>query len=85
MKLVGHKSNRDGIGAQVEVVSGSLRLRHERVAGSGYLSADDPRLHFELGTAAKMDWITVTWPGGGKQVVENPTFDRVIMIEEKLP
>ena len=85
VNLVGHKSNRDGIGAQVEVVSGSLRLRHERVAGSGYLSADDPRLHFELGTAAKVDRITVTWPGGGKQVVENPALDRAITIEEKLP
>lgn len=74
MKLVGHKSNRDGIGAQVEGVSGSLRRL-----------ADDPRLHFGLGTAAKVDRITVTWPGGGKQVVESPAVDRLITMEEKLP
>jgi hypothetical protein len=53
------------------------------VAGSGYLSANDPRLHFGLGAAAKVDKLTVTWPGGGKQVVENPPVDRVITIEEK--
>jgi hypothetical protein len=83
VKLVGHKSNRDGIGAQVEVAAGGLRQQHERVAGSGYLSANDPRLHFGLGAAAKVDKLTVTWPGGGKQVVENPPVDRVITIEEK--
>jgi hypothetical protein len=83
VKLVGHKSNRDGIGAQVEVVSGALRQQHERVAGSGYLSANDPRLHFGLGAAAKIDKLTVTWPTGAKQVIENPPIDRVITIEEK--
>jgi hypothetical protein len=85
VKLVGHKSNRDGIGAQVEVVAGGLRQQHERVAGSGYLSADDPRVHFGLGAATKVEKLTVTWPAGGKQVMEAPPVDRVITIEEKLP
>jgi hypothetical protein len=53
------------------------------VAGSGYLSANDPRLHFGLGAAAKIDKLTVTWPTGAKQVIENPPIDRVITIEEK--
>jgi len=83
VKLVGHKSNRDGIGAQVEVVAGSLRQQHERVGGSGYLSANDPRLHFGLGAAAKIDRITVTWPSGVKQVLENQPVDCVMTIEEK--
>ena len=64
VKLVGHKSNRDGIGAQVEVVAGGLHQQRERVAGSGYLSQDDPRVHFGLGSAAKVDKLTVTWPSG---------------------
>lgn len=83
VKLVGHKSNRDGVGAQVEVLAGGNRQRHERVAGSGYLSQDDPRIHFGLGTAAKVDQLTVTWPSGIKQVLDNVTADRVITVEEK--
>jgi hypothetical protein len=71
--------------SQVEVVAGGQRQQRERVAGSGYLSSDDPRVHFGLGAAGKIDKVTVTWPGGGKQVVENPPVDRVITIEEKLP
>lgn len=83
VKLVGRKSNRDGIGAQVEVLAGGRRQRHERVAGSGYLSQDDPRVHFGLGTASKVDRITVTWPCGTRQVLENVAADRFITIEEK--
>ncbi len=83
VKLVGRKSNRDGIGAQVEVVSGGLRQQRERVAGSGYLSQDDPRVHFGLGAAAKVERLTVTWPSGTRQVVENPAVDRVVTVEEK--
>jgi hypothetical protein len=83
IKLVGHKSNRDGIGAQVEVVTGENHQRRERVAGSGYLSQDDPRVHFGLGAATKIDRLTVSWPSGTKQVLENVAADRVVTVEEK--
>ena len=46
------KSNRDGIGARVEVFAGGKRWMEERVASSGYLSQNDARLHFGLGPAA---------------------------------
>ena len=49
---MGRKSNRDGIGAQVEVVAGGVRQQREKIAGSGYLSQDDGRVHFGLGSAA---------------------------------
>jgi hypothetical protein len=83
VRLVGHRSNRDGIGAQVEVVAGGLRQQRERAAGSGYLSGDDPRVHFGLGPAAKVDKLTVTWPGGATQVIDKPPIDCVITAEEK--
>jgi hypothetical protein len=83
VKLAGRKSNRDGIGARVEILAGGVRQQRERVAGSGYLSQDDPRLHFGLGAAGKVDKLTVTWPSGIQQVVENPGADRVITVEEK--
>jgi hypothetical protein len=82
IQLRGHKSNRDGTGAQVEIASGNLRQRQERVAGSGYLSQDDPRLHFGLGSATKVDSVTVTWPAGNRQTITNPAIDRILTIEE---
>jgi hypothetical protein len=83
VKLTGVKSNRDGIGAKVEVDAGELKQWAERVAGSGYLSQDDGRLHFGLGAHGKVDRITVTWPGGARQVVEGVAADQVIAITEK--
>jgi hypothetical protein len=83
VKLVGRKSNRDGIGAQVEVRAGGRRQQHERVAGSGYLSQDDPRVHFGLGAVTKVDSLAVTWPSGVRQVLENLAADRIVTIEEK--
>ncbi len=83
VKLVGHKSNRDGIGAQVEVLAGGSRQQRERTAGSGYLSQDDPRIHFGLGAAKKIDRLTIAWPSGTKQVLENLPVDRIMTVEEK--
>ena len=76
------KSNRDGIGARVEVVAGGRRWTAERVAGSGYLSQDDGRLHFGLGAATSIDKLTVRWPGGREQVLEKLAVDRILTIEE---
>jgi hypothetical protein len=83
VRLVGTKSNRDGIGALVEVTAGGQKQRAERVAASGYLSQDDWRLHFGLGASTHADRITVTWPSGIKQVVENVAGDQVVTIREK--
>jgi hypothetical protein len=80
--LTGARSNRDGIGAKVEVVVGGKTQRAERVAGSGYLSQDDWRLHFGLAGNAKAEKITVLWPSGTRQVLENVAGDRVVTIRE---
>jgi hypothetical protein len=82
-KLVGRKSNRDGIGAKIEVAAGGRRQQAERVAGSGYLSQDDARVHFGLGGAAKADTVTITWPSGKMQTLRDVTADRVVTVEEK--
>jgi len=83
-KLVGKKSSRDGIGAQVEIFVNGRHQQRERVGSSGYLSCDDPRVHFGIGQATKIDRVVVTWPvGGGKQTLENVAADRVVTIEEK--
>ena len=82
IKLVGAKSNRDGIGARVEVIAGSKRQTAERVAGSGYLSQDDGRLHFGLGATTTVDKVIVHWPSGREQTIEKLAADRVLTIEE---
>jgi len=82
VQLKGMKSNRDGIGARIEVTAGGKKQVAERVAGSGYLSQDDGRVHFGLGAATKIEKLTVKWPSGKEQMLENVAVDRVITVEE---
>jgi enediyne biosynthesis protein E4 len=82
IKLVGTKSNRDAIGAKVEIFAGAKHELQERVAASGYLSQNDSRLHFGLGSATTVDKILVKWPSGREQTLENQPVDRVLTIEE---
>jgi hypothetical protein len=82
IKLVGTKSNRDGIGARVEVEAAGRRWAAERVAGSGYLSQDDGRLHFGLGAASTVGKLTVRWPSGRVQTLDNVAVDRILTVEE---
>jgi hypothetical protein len=79
---VGTSSNRDGIGARVEVDAAGKRWTAERVAGSGYLSQDDGRLHFGLGAVTKIDKLIVHWPSGREQTLEKLAVDRVLKVEE---
>jgi hypothetical protein len=82
VKLKGTKSNRDGIGARVEVMAGGQRHTAERVASSGYLSQDDERLHFGLGEATTVEKLTVQWPSGKTQTLTDLAVDRVLTVEE---
>jgi enediyne biosynthesis protein E4 len=82
IKLRGTKSNRDGIGARIEVYAGGKRWTAERVASSGYLSQDDERVHFGLGAAESIDKIQIHWPSGRDQTLDKQSVDRIITIEE---
>ncbi len=64
VKLKGKKSDRDGIGARLELLAAGRRQIAERIAGSGYLSQDDGRVHFGLGATARVDKLTIHWPSG---------------------
>ena len=64
IRLVGTKSNRDGIGARVRVEAGQ-RTQTSLVRGDGsYLSHSDRRAHFGLGEATRVDRIEIRWPSG---------------------
>jgi hypothetical protein len=82
IKLAGTKSNRDGIGARVEVFAAGKRQTAERVAGSGYLSQNDERLHFGLGAATTIDKLIVHWPSGIEQTLEKLSVDKVLAVQE---
>ena len=82
IKLKGTKSNRDGIGARVEVFAAGKSQTAERVAGSGYLSQNDARLHFGLDAATTVDKLIVHWPSGRVQTLEKLAVDRVLNVEE---
>ncbi len=62
--LEGTASNRDGVGAGVAVVASSERRLAQRVGGGSYQSAGDPRLHFGLGDARRVELLEVHWPSG---------------------
>ena len=82
IKLRGTKSNRDGIGAKVEIDAGGRHFIEERVAGSGYLSQNDNRLHFGLGSATRADKIIVHWPSGREQMLANQPVDHILTLAE---
>jgi hypothetical protein len=70
VRLIGARSNRDGLGASVKVRAGGKTLTQFHDGKSGYLSQSSMPLYFGLGDAEKIESITVLWPSGKKQVVE---------------
>ena len=82
IQLVGTKSNRDGIGARVEVEAGGVRQIDEVRSGGSYLSQSDLRLHFGLGAAARVSRITIRWPSGAVDRLSGIPADRHVVIEE---
>jgi enediyne biosynthesis protein E4 len=80
-KLVGHKSNRDAIGAEVEVVTaGRKQLATVTTAGS-YLSSSDKRIHFGLGHAETAH-VKIHWPSGITQTFSEVGCDKELRIDE---
>ena len=71
IRLVGTKSNRDGLGAVVRLTAGGMTQTQQHDGKSGYLSQSSLPLYFGLGTATKIDRIEIAWPSGRKQVVQD--------------
>ena len=82
IKTVGTKSNRDGIGARVTVISGALKQMDEVRSGGSYISHNDLRLHFGIGDATKVDRAEVMWPSGRKEFFQNLKANQVVTLEE---
>jgi hypothetical protein len=83
-KLIGTRSNKEAIGARVKVTAGELVQFKEVRGGSSYLSQNDLRLHFGLGSQTKMSSVEIVWPSGRKDVLRDlPTGFIYTMVEEK--
>jgi len=83
LKLTGSgKSPRDATGAVVFVIAGGMKQRGDVISGGSYLSSNDPRLHFGLGTATKIDGIEIHWPDGKVEHAPASAIDRIIPITE---
>src|SRR5713226_3195961 len=80
--LVGHKSNRDAIGAEVKLVTAKgSQLATVTTAGS-YLSSSDKRVHFGLGPETVVRMIEIRWPSGIRQTMKDVGVDQILKIEE---
>jgi hypothetical protein len=78
----GTKSNRDGIGAKVTIVAGPHKLTQEVRSGSSYISSNDLRIHFGLGSIAEVDRVEVRWPSGNTETFPGGSADRFITLIE---
>jgi hypothetical protein len=83
-KLIGTKSNRDGIGAVVRVVSNNNQDRQWKMlrSGSSYLSQSELILTFGLGTQTKADNIEIQWPSGQVDKLTNINAGQTVTVEE---
>jgi hypothetical protein len=82
LTLVGHKSNRDGIGASIKVTTASGPQWVTVTTSSSYLSASDKRAHFGLGANEKAISIEIRWPSGIVQTLQNVAADQFLKVDE---
>ena len=82
IETVGVKSNRDGIGARIEVATRSHTQIREVQAGSSYLSGHDLRLIFGLGAEAEAEEVKITWPSGLEQTLADVEANQFLIIIE---
>jgi hypothetical protein len=82
ISLEGTRSNRDAIGAKVTVTAGNRRYVQEVRSGSSYVSNNDMRLHFGLGSSDAVSHITVRWPKGETEEFPDTAADRFISLTE---
>ena len=85
VRLVGERSNRDGLGARVEIVAGARTWTREVRTSHGLYSSHDPRLHVGLGPIERVDEIRVRWPSGELTRRLRPVLDCVHTIREVEP
>jgi len=82
LKLQGTRSNRDGIGARVKVVTKSGTQYDHKSNAAGYASSSAGPMHFGLGSNASADLVEIRWPSGIVQQLRDVAADRVVQVKE---
>jgi enediyne biosynthesis protein E4 len=83
LKLVGTRSNRMGIGAQIRIITEDGRSQWNEVTTAvGYTSSSDSRVHFGLGENQRIKEVEIRWPSGIRQTIKDVTADQILSIEE---
>jgi enediyne biosynthesis protein E4 len=81
-KLQGTKSNRDGIGARIKLVTKSGAQYNHMTTSCGYASSSAGPVHFGLGANASADLVEIHWPSGIVQTLRDVAADRVVVVKE---
>jgi enediyne biosynthesis protein E4 len=83
LRLIGGpRSPRDAVGTTVYVMAGGIRQRGDVLSGGSYLSSNDPRLHFGLGSASTVDSVEIHWPDAHRESLALPGVDRIFTVTE---
>jgi enediyne biosynthesis protein E4 len=83
LKLVGVKSNRDGLGTKVKVTTSLGTQYNQATTAVSYNSSSDKRVHFGLGSASIVESIELTWPSGIRQILKNVKADQILNVTER--
>jgi len=84
-KLQGTRSNRDGIGARIKVVTKSGTQYNHMTTSAGYASSSAGPVHFGLGPDTSADRVEIHWPSGVVQQLRNVAGDRIVAVREPAP
>ena len=82
LRLEGVASNRDAIGARIEIDAGGRTSVREIRSGGSFLSHSDLRVHFGLGGATRIERIRIRWPGGNTQELEDVGVNQFLTVRE---
>jgi hypothetical protein len=80
--LEGTKSNRDGIGAVVKVVTSAGAQYNHMTTSVGYASSSHGAVHFGLGNDTRAKLVEIRWPSGVVQTLQDVAGDRVLKVKE---
>ena len=82
IKLRGTRSNRDGIGGRIKVVSKSGTQYNHMTTSVGYASSSAGPVHFGLGSDTTADLVEIHWPSGIVEKLRNVSADRIVVVSE---